>query len=251
MAKKYDSSRREGETPLQHYRRLAKVADQRLVRLEKLSYEKGYKNVLKWSYKYAQREINYYNGKNAKIPQTSRQLTYMTKAGKTPGRFNTAPPKGPDGKIDYNKLEGKIARMQEFLDRPTSTRGEITEIYKRRVNKIREKYDINIKWEDLADFFESDAFKNFWNKGSGDYDSDTILTFRRTVENMDAETEQEIKDTLDKYQNASEEELISAIENNSKIHLQVLDENGREDEVARNFILNELAKQNLSIFDLK
>lgn len=251
MAKKYDSSRREGETALQHYRRLAKVADQRLVRLEKLSYEKGYKNVLKWSYKFAQREINYYSGKRGKIPQTSRQLTYMTKAGQTPGRFNTAPPKGPDGKIDMNKLEGKIARMQEFLDRPTSTRGEITEIYKKRVNTIRENYNIDIKWEELADFFESDAFKNFWNKGSGDYDSDTILTFRRTVENMTPETEEAIRDTLDRYQNASEEELINAIENNSKIHLQVLDENGKEDEVARNFILNELSKQNLSIFDLK
>ena len=51
-------------------------------------------------------------------------------------------------------------------------------------------------------------------------------------------------------ENASEEELVKAIKENSNINFQVLDENGKEDEVAKNFIYKELAKNGLSIFDL-
>lgn len=249
--KKYDASRRPGETPLQHYRRIAKVADQRLVRLEKLSGEKGYKNVLKWSYRYAQREINYYNGKNTKIAKTHKQLVYMQKAGELPGRFNTKPPT-TNGKLDLNKLEGKIARIQEFLERPTSSKGGISEIYQKRVNTLNERYNMEMHWSELADFFESDAYKQFSNKSGGAYDSATILTFKRTVDNMDSETEDALRDFLEDDANAnkSEEELIKALKENSEIHFQVLDEDGKEDEVAKNFIYKELAKNGLTIFDL-
>lgn len=248
--KRYDSSRREGETPLQHYRRLAKVADQRLVRLEKLSGEKGFKNVLKWSYRYAQREINYYQGVNRKIPTTHRQLLYMEKAGKTPGRFNTKPPMTVDGKIDYNKLEGKIARMQEFLDRPTSAKGAIVEVYEKRAKTLNQRYNMDMKWSELADFFESDAYKRYSNKSDGIYDSATILTFKRSLERVDDDVKDAIEDTLSDMENASEEEIVKAIKENSDIHFQVIDENGKEDEVAKNFIYKELAKNGLDIFDL-
>ncbi|MBO7732472.1 MAG: hypothetical protein J6S67_07960 [Methanobrevibacter sp.] len=249
-AKKYDSSRRAGETPEQHYRRLAKAANQRLVRLEKLSYEKGYKNVLKWSYQYAQREINYYQGKKSKIPLTSRQLTYMKKAGKTPGRFSEKLPV-INSQMEMNKLEGKIARIQEFLDRPTSTPGTIKDIYKKRVQTLNKNWNMDFKWEDLADFFESDAYKEFSNQHGGSYDSATILTFKRTVDAMDDATEEAIQDTINKYENASEAELVKALKENSEIHLNVYDENGNEDEVAMNFIYKELAKNGLSLLDLK
>ena len=247
---KYDSSRRAGETPEQHYRRLAKAVNQRLVRLEKLSYEKGYKNVLKWSYSYIQREINYYSGKNKKIPQTSRQLTYMKKAGQTPGRFSETLPK-VDTQMDLNRLEGKIARMQEFLDRPTSTPGTIKDVYKRRVETLNEHFNMDFKWQDLANFFESDAYKEFSNQHSGNYDSATILTFKRTVDSMDDATEDAIRETVDKFQNASEAELVKALKENSEIHFDVLDEKGNADEVAANFIYKELAKNGLTFLDLK
>ena len=246
MAKKYDASRRPGETPLQHYRRIAKVADQRLVRLEKLSSEQGYKNVLKWSYKKAQKEINYYTGKNQKIAQTSRQLTYMKKAGVLPGRFNTKPPE-TNGKLDINKLEGKIARIQEFLERPTSAKGTITEVYRDRAKTLNQKWYLNLKWQDLADFFESDAYKNLAQK----YGSDTILTFKRTVDSIPASEQDAIEAFIEANSDKSEEELAKLIKENSEIHFDVYDENGDEDEVAMNFIIKELASQNLSIFDLK
>ena len=250
MAKKYDSSRRAGESPEQHYKRLAKAVNERLVRLEKLSYEPGYKNVLKWSYQYAQREINYYSGKKNKIPTTSRQLTYMRKAGKTPGRFSETLPK-INSQMEMNRLEGKIARMQEFLDRPTSTPGTIKQIYRKRVAEINKKYNMDFKWQDLADFFESDAYKQFSNQHSGGYDSATILTFKRTVDAMDDATEDAIKETIDKYENASEAELVKALKENSKIHFDVYDEKGNEDEVAMNFIYKELAKNGVTLLDLK
>ena len=248
--KRYDSSRREGETPLQHYRRIAKVADQRLVRLEKLSGEKGFKNVLKWSYRYAQREINYYQGVNRKIPTTHRQVLYMEKARKSPGRFNTKPPVNSEGKIDMNKLEGKIARIQEFLDRPTSSKGAIREVYEKRAKTINERYDLDMQWSELADFFESEAYKRYSNKSNGIYDSATILTFKRSLEKVSDDVKDAIEETIADNENASEEELIKAIKENSDINFQVMDENGKEDEVAKNFIYKELAKNGLSIFDL-
>jgi len=236
MPRKYDASRRPGETPMQHYRRIAKVADQRLVRLEQLASDPnqpGYKNILKWAYRGAQKNINYYTGKNDFIASNARELSMGKEKGWSPGRFNTAPPKTSTGKVDLRQLEAKIRDIEEFLDKPTSSKTEITATYNERINTINKKFPgNNFKWEDLADFFESDAYKNLRQL----YDSDEILEFRSAIKGNKEELEQ----LLDR----SEEEIVKALKENSEINLHT------DDEVVQDTIISLLSQNNLDILDL-
>ena len=236
MARTYDASRRPGETPMQHYRRLAKVADQRLVRLEQLASDPNqpeYKNVLKWSYKKAQKDINYYSGKDNYIARTGTELELGREKGWSPGRFNTAPPKTSTGKVDLRQLEAKIRDMQEFLEKPTSKKELISKTYKDRVNTLNQNFPgNNFKWEDLADFFESDAYKNLRTI----YDSGEILEFRSAIKGNE--------DALAELLGKKEEDIVKALAENSEINLHV------EDEVVKDTIISLLADNNLDLLEL-
>ena len=91
-AERYKSSieQRAGESDLDYYTRLAKQADQRLVRLEKLSNEPGFENVKKYAYAAAMRDIESYGGAGKKM------------------RFNTKPPKAPQ--LFREKIMAHISR---------------------------------------------------------------------------------------------------------------------------------------------
>lgn len=128
MATNYD--RRPGETNLEWYRRIAKVADQRLVRLEKLAQDEHFKNVEKWAYAGALNDIHRWSGDNAK-------------------RFNTAPPK------DDRELLSKIKDIQSFIEKPTSSKRGIVEIYKKRADSINKKQGTKFTWQQIATYFES------------------------------------------------------------------------------------------------
>lgn len=128
----YDIEQREGETDMQYYRRLAKVADQRLVRLEALSYEKGFKGVRKMAYARAMQDLKIFGG------------------GK---RFNTAPVKDAEGKIDRRLFNEKIMAMRYFIQSPTSTRTGIIETYQKRAEELNKNHGTNFTWKDLADYF--------------------------------------------------------------------------------------------------
>lgn len=135
---------RPGESDIQYYRRLAKVADQRLVRLEELSNKEGYENVLKYAYAAAVDDIAHYGGANKK--------TF---------RFNRKPPQ------DKTLFHEKIMDMKRFLSTPTSLKGGIDDTYSTRAKTINERYGTNFTWEDLADLFQSgDADKLFKAYGS-------------------------------------------------------------------------------------
>ena len=140
----YNYDIKPGETDLQYYRRLAKTADQRLVRLEALKHDEHFKGAGKWAYARAMRDIEAYGG------------------GK---RFNTKPPEA------RSLFNDKIADMLRFLKSPTSTKKGITEVYQKRADTLNEKYDMDIKWQDLANLSESGAL----DKMLGDYGSDTAF----------------------------------------------------------------------------
>ncbi len=110
------------------YRRLAKRADQRLVRLEGYRYDKGFKTATKWAYAKAQKDIQKWGGTN---------------------RFNTKPP------TSISQLQAKIADIKEFLESPTSTKAGITSVYKKRADTMNKKYGTNFKWTDLAEYYTS------------------------------------------------------------------------------------------------
>lgn len=150
MAKQYDLSYKPGEDALQYYRRLAKVADQRLVRLEKLAETPNFENVTAYAYARAQRDISRYTEGH---------------------RFNTKPPLNKDGTVNTRLLNEKIADIKTFISSVSSTKAGIISTYQKRANILNDKYGTAYSWEDLADYFQSGDFE----KHKKDYGSETIF----------------------------------------------------------------------------
>lgn len=177
------------------YRKMAKRADQRLVRLEQLAKLPEYSGVLNFAYRKAQRDIRAWSGENA-------------------SRFNTKPPS------NTNQLKAKIADIKRFLESASSTIGKtketkgIKEIYQDRADTINERYGTDFNWRDLARLFESNLYKKI--KSKDDYDSKTEM---QTIANISAnfnEIKQAIRkdrevniDTLDEVENFAINEMIN------------------------------------------
>lgn len=128
----YNIEQKPGESIEAYYRRLAKVADQRLVRLEKLKNQPGYENAWKWAYQSAQRDIQKWGGGT---------------------RFNTKAP------ANANQMKAKINDIKSFLGAKTSTKQGITNVYKKRADTFNRKYGTNFTWEDLADYYGNERNK--------------------------------------------------------------------------------------------
>lgn len=116
------------------YKRIAKAADNRLRRLEELSRDSKYKEVTEWSYKVAQKDIRDMFGSDAR-------------------RFNK---KLPD---NLNTVYKDINRVLNFLNAPTSTKQQIDEIFVKRANTIKEKYDVDMSWSKTATVFDTVLWK--------------------------------------------------------------------------------------------
>lgn len=138
MAKKQN----EYDALMKEYRKLAKRADQRLVRLEQLSQQDSFVSVLKYSYKNAMKSIKKWSGEMAT-------------------RFNTKPP-GTE-----KELRGKLSDIKNFLSRVTSTKKGIISVYKKRANTLNTKYGTDFTWQDLGYFFESPEFEKYGNEETG------------------------------------------------------------------------------------
>ena len=133
-ARQYDYSQREGESIEAYYRRIAKVADQRLLRLENLAKADG-SDVNKWAYRRAMMDIDRWN----------------------PGgsRFNTKAP------ADGRSLRAKINDIKTFLGSESSTKQGIRDVYERRLESLNENNDTNFRIDDLMDLFDSALWKKF------------------------------------------------------------------------------------------
>ena len=129
--------RKTGESTIDYYTRLAKQADQRLVRLEKLSTEPGYENITKWAYAQAQHDIKALFGDDRT-------------------RFNVRPRKLKSGQFSEKQMQAAISSMKQFLLSPTSTKGGINKVYGERAKTINERYGTDFNWKELAQFFEND-----------------------------------------------------------------------------------------------
>lgn len=148
MAKKLNLDMNPGESKLQYYRRLAKAADQRMVRLEQLSTQKGFSGVTKYAYRKAVYDINIYRQDDDELP-----------------RWNTKPP-------EVNQLlNEKIQSMIRFLQSPTSTKKGIIDTYKRRADTINKNYGTNMTWQEVADYFQ----KGIADKLTQEFGSKTAL----------------------------------------------------------------------------
>lgn len=141
---------------VKEYRKLAKRADQRLVRLEKLSAQKDFKQVKQWAYKNAVTDALEW-GANVNKP-----------------RFNIAPPKSTIS------LKAKIQDIKNFLEKPTSTRSGIIDVYEKKAQTLNEKYKdygLNLNWSDVGTFFQSNLYKKLSKK----YSSGTVIKAIATI----------------------------------------------------------------------
>lgn len=171
----YDYDIRPGETDLHYYRRLAKTADQRLLRLEALKHDKHFRGAERYAYARAIRDIESYGGKK---------------------RFNTKPPEA------RSLFNGKIADMIRFLKSPTSTKSGIIEVHEKRAKTLSEKYDMDISWEDMANLTESGEL----DKLKGDYGSDTAFKSIGTITRNRKQIEDAINKAKEKEEKAKENE---------------------------------------------
>ena len=142
----YNVEQRAGESAEKYYRRPAKAADQRLVRLERLAENPLYQNVKKFAYEEALEDIHKWNGVTA-------------------SRFNTVPPEG-------DRLYEKIEDIKSFLTKQTSNVGGINLMYKRMANTFNAKYGTNFTYQQIMKYFDSQQNEK-WNKLFG---SKTALT---------------------------------------------------------------------------
>lgn len=178
----YNLDYKPGETDLEYYHRLAKVADQRLVRLEEMAGMRegkagtpGMEKVTAYAYDRAMRDLEIYGG------------------GK---RFNTKPPLNADGTVDNRLLSEKLADIRTFLSSVTSTKQGVQQVYQERANTINDKFGTNFTWTDLADYFRSgDA--NTKLKGKV-INSDLLLRAIGVIQRADEEVVKDIKKNKDK-----------------------------------------------------
>lgn len=174
MAKTYNLDYKPGEDALQYYRRLAKVADQRLVRLENLTQTEGFENVTAYAYARAQHDISRY-----------------TEGGM---RFNTKPPLNSDGTVNNQMLNEKIADIKTFLSSVSSTKTGIVATYEKRAKTINAKYGTDYTWQDFADYFQSGSY----TRHKKDFGSETIFKALGVIEHAGYKVAKEIRENKKK-----------------------------------------------------
>ena len=157
------------EQLLKIYRKVAKTSDQRLVRLEALSTKKDFKQVRQWAYKGAVIDAMQWGASTEKP------------------RFNIKPPE------HRTQLKAKINDMLNFLEKPTSTRGGIIEVYQHKadtLNKKYQEYGLNLNWSDVGTFFESTLYKKLSKK----YVSGTVIKAIGTIKQNEKEVLKDFED---------------------------------------------------------
>lgn len=176
------------EALYKEYRALAKKADQRMVRLEKLSQEKYFHGITEFAYRVAQRDISTY--------------------GQEGIRFNTAPPE------NLQQLQAKVADIKKFLELPTSTKKGIVDIYQRRADTVNEKYGTSFTWRELAEFYDSGMAADLDSKFKA---SKTVLYAIGVIQNANLTPDQiesgAYKNTIlsdDKVQDAMAKRLLAS-----------------------------------------
>ena len=163
------------------YRKLAKRADQRMVRLEAARYTPGYENVLKYAYARAQKDLRKW-ASSAKLKS------------KQPLRFNTAVPKTKTGAVDVRSLQNKINVIQRFLHsdtgsiNPTKESRGIKALYQDRVDRLNKKYQTAFTWETLAKYFEDGTA----DKLAAKYGSKTALRIIGQIQKKPKEVIQQL-----------------------------------------------------------
>lgn len=168
------------------YYHQAKIADQKLRRLESYSHDKYYKDIKRYAYVKAQEDIKIWSGGAAT-------------------RFSTKPPKS------LSDIRAKINDINRFLQSPTSSKKGVTDIYKKRTDTINKKYGTNLTWQQLSKYFESGQA----DKLGMAFGSETAIKIIGSVNKLAKKTKNiinDIKNVDEKIQFSEDEVLEKQIE---------------------------------------
>lgn len=135
------------------YRKLAKRANQRLVRIEQFSERRGNKDILRYAYARAQRDIEAFRGEGAK-----RWTENIGKAG------------------TVEEVKAQMSDIRRFLESETSTigrsylqpgKGGIQDIYEARAIQFNESFDTDFTAKEISTFMESGGLYDMLEKQFG------------------------------------------------------------------------------------
>ena len=132
------------------YRKLAKRANQRLVRLEQFSEREGNKDVLRYAYARAQRDIEAFRGEGA-----TRWTENINKAG------------------TVEDVKAQISDIKRFLEAETSTIGKtpgtkgIRGIYDERAKQFNENMGTDFTASEISTFMEAGGLYDMLEKQFG------------------------------------------------------------------------------------
>ena len=133
------------EAALKEFRKLAKVADERLRQIKQnYSKREGFQNIENWAYQKAMRDIAHWSGEGKHT-------------------FNRDVPKTLKG------LKAKTRDIQDFLQAPTSTITGTKEMFQDRADKLNEKWGTDFTWEQLGDVFENKEENVIYQRYGGSY----------------------------------------------------------------------------------
>lgn len=148
------------------YKKYAKMADQRLVRLEKAAQTKGYENILQYAYKRAVQDIKAWDILGRKSTG-KKPITYEKQ------RFNRNIPKTKSGKVDIAALKSKLTDIERFLVSVTSTKAGVTEMYEKRAKELNKNAGLRgaarVTWEDMQNFYGSETADIMKEQGYGSW----------------------------------------------------------------------------------
>lgn len=145
---------------VKEYKRLAKRADQRLVRLEAATVTKP--SVLDWAYKKAMYHIEQFTGK---------------KKGKM--RFNVGIPK------TEGLLKRKIEAIKQFLESPTSKISSIRKIEKQRIKALNEKAGAKLSMSEWMKLFETGKFEDLIDSYGSSTAVEAIGTMKKDAKKIE------------------------------------------------------------------
>lgn len=188
MAEKmsYNLEQKPGESLEKYYHRLAKTADQRLVRLESYEHDKYFKPATQWAYSRAQHDLQRWTGKGP---------------GAKKLRFNTAAPKDPE------KLISKINDIKTFLASSTSTKQGIIDVYKKRADTLNRKFGTKFTWKSLAKYYDSGQ-ADLWDSKFG---SKTALYTIAEIQKMSDKKIEEIRKAEEKDLREPDAKMVDAM----------------------------------------
>lgn len=189
MAKKKSLASQAATNPqedklLKEYKKLAKRADQRLVRIQGYRHDKYFQGIDQFAFKTAMRDIRSWSGDNATRFNTKAPIL-RDKEGK--------PILDKNGKeqVNLRELQHKIADIKKFLASPSSTKKGLLDVYKKRTDSFNQTMGTNFTWQEMA---------NYWEKFGAD-DIDRNFDYRTGIRVMDIEkTNKNVKNMKAKMQ---------------------------------------------------